>query len=99
MHLHLYRDESRSGHFDLVGEGDHPWTIDLVIEFNHIAHFHGESSGKHHCGLAFPEARTKLARRKTNDGEGTTLGNCGAVGAVCASTLTASRVRAINARL
>jgi hypothetical protein len=26
MHLHLYRDESRSGHFDL----DHPWTIDLV---------------------------------------------------------------------
>ena len=30
MHLHLYRDESRSGHFDLVGEGDHPWTIDLV---------------------------------------------------------------------
>ena len=26
MHLHLYRDESRSGHFDLVGEGD----IDLV---------------------------------------------------------------------
>jgi hypothetical protein len=30
MHLHLYRDESRSGHFDLVGEGDHPWAIDLV---------------------------------------------------------------------
>jgi len=30
MHRHLYRDESRSGHFDLVGEGDHPWTIDLV---------------------------------------------------------------------
>jgi len=30
MHLHLYRDESRSGHFDVVGEGDHPWTIDLV---------------------------------------------------------------------
>jgi hypothetical protein len=28
MHLHLYRDESRSGH--LVSEGDHPWTIDLV---------------------------------------------------------------------
>jgi len=26
MHLHLYRDESRSGHVDLVGEGD----IDLV---------------------------------------------------------------------
>jgi len=30
MHLHIYRDESRSGHVDLVGEGDHPWTIDLV---------------------------------------------------------------------
>jgi hypothetical protein len=30
MHLHLYRDESRSRHFDLVGEGDHPWTIDFV---------------------------------------------------------------------
>ena len=30
MHLHLHRDESRSGHFDLVGEGEHPWTIDLV---------------------------------------------------------------------
>ena len=30
MHLHLHRDESRSGHLDLVGEGDHPWTIDLV---------------------------------------------------------------------
>jgi hypothetical protein len=30
MHLHIYRDESRSGHVDLVGEGDHPWKIDLV---------------------------------------------------------------------
>jgi hypothetical protein len=30
VHLRIYRDESRSGHFDLVGEGDHPWTIDLV---------------------------------------------------------------------
>ena len=30
MHLHLHRDESRSGHLDLVGEGDRPWTIDLV---------------------------------------------------------------------
>jgi hypothetical protein len=30
MHVHLYRDECRSGHFDLVGAGDHPWTIDLV---------------------------------------------------------------------
>ena len=31
MHLHIYRDESRAGHIDLVGEGDHPWTIDLVF--------------------------------------------------------------------
>jgi hypothetical protein len=30
MHLHVYRDKSRSGHLDLVGGGDHPWTIDLV---------------------------------------------------------------------
>jgi hypothetical protein len=30
MHLHIYRDESRSGHVDLVGEGEHPWSIDLV---------------------------------------------------------------------
>jgi hypothetical protein len=30
MHLHIYRDESRSGHVHLVGEGDHPWSIDLV---------------------------------------------------------------------
>ena len=30
MHLHLHRDEGHSGHLDLVGEGDHPWTIDLV---------------------------------------------------------------------
>src|SRR5262249_44264744 len=31
MHLHIYRDKSRAGHIDLVGEGDHPWTIDLVF--------------------------------------------------------------------
>ena len=31
MHLRLYRDKDRSGHFDLVGEGDHPWTIDMVV--------------------------------------------------------------------
>jgi hypothetical protein len=31
MHIHVYRDKSRSGHFDLVGEGEHPWTIDLVV--------------------------------------------------------------------
>lgn len=30
MHLHIFRDKSHSGHFDLVGEGAHPWTIDLV---------------------------------------------------------------------
>jgi hypothetical protein len=28
MHLHTYRDESRSRHFDLIG--DHRWSIDLV---------------------------------------------------------------------
>jgi hypothetical protein len=28
--IFTYRDESRSRHFDLVGEGEHPWTIDLV---------------------------------------------------------------------
>jgi hypothetical protein len=27
MHLHTYRDESRSRHFDLIGKG---WSIDLV---------------------------------------------------------------------
>jgi hypothetical protein len=31
MHLHTYRDESRSRHFDLIGGGSHPWTIDLVV--------------------------------------------------------------------
>ena len=31
MHLHIYRDESRAGHMDIVGEGDRPWTIDLVF--------------------------------------------------------------------
>jgi hypothetical protein len=30
MRIHIYRDESHSGHLDLVGGGDHPWTIDLV---------------------------------------------------------------------
>lgn len=30
MHLHTYRDESRSGHCDLVGGGSHQWSIDLV---------------------------------------------------------------------
>ena len=31
MHLHIYRDKSRAGHIDLVGEGDRPWNIDLVF--------------------------------------------------------------------
>jgi hypothetical protein len=30
MRLHSYRDESRSRHFDLLGGGSHPWSIDLV---------------------------------------------------------------------
>ena len=30
MHLHTYRDESRSRHFDLLGGAGHPWSIDLV---------------------------------------------------------------------
>ena len=30
MRLHSYRDESHSRHFDLIGEGDHSWSIDLV---------------------------------------------------------------------
>jgi hypothetical protein len=30
MHLHTYRDESRSRHFDLIGGRNHPWSIDLV---------------------------------------------------------------------
>jgi len=30
MHLHTYRDESRSRHFDLTGGRRHPWSIDLV---------------------------------------------------------------------
>ena len=30
MRLHSYRDETYSRHFDLIGGGDHPWSIDLV---------------------------------------------------------------------
>jgi hypothetical protein len=30
MHLHTYRDESRSRHFDLIGGRGHPWSIDVV---------------------------------------------------------------------
>jgi hypothetical protein len=31
MHLHTYRDESRSRHLDLIGGRRHPWSIDLVV--------------------------------------------------------------------
>jgi len=30
MRLHSYRDESHSRHFDLIGGGSHPWSVDLV---------------------------------------------------------------------
>src|SRR6476659_2896866 len=30
MRLHSYRDESHSRHFDLIGGGGRPWSIDLV---------------------------------------------------------------------
>ncbi len=30
MHLHTYRDESRSRHLDLIGGKNHPWSIALV---------------------------------------------------------------------
>ncbi len=30
MRLRTYRDESHSRHFDLIGGGNHPWSIDLV---------------------------------------------------------------------
>ena len=30
MRLHSYRDESHSRHFDLIGGGGHPWSIDPV---------------------------------------------------------------------
>ena len=44
------------------------------------------------ASCVFPEARTKLARRKTNDVEGTTLlGNCGAVDAARGQDEGASR--------
>jgi hypothetical protein len=31
MHLHTYRDENRSRHFDLISEGQRPRSIDLVV--------------------------------------------------------------------
>jgi hypothetical protein len=30
MRLRIYRDESRSRHFDLISGGGHRWSIDLV---------------------------------------------------------------------
>jgi hypothetical protein len=30
VRFHSYRDESHSRHFDLIGGGRHPWSIDLV---------------------------------------------------------------------
>jgi hypothetical protein len=32
MRLQTYRDECRSRHFDLVGRGDDPWSVDLAVE-------------------------------------------------------------------
>jgi hypothetical protein len=31
MHLHTFRDESRSWHLDLIGGRGDPWSIDLVV--------------------------------------------------------------------
>jgi hypothetical protein len=31
MHLHIYRDESRSGHFDVISDGKRPRSFDLVL--------------------------------------------------------------------
>jgi hypothetical protein len=31
MHLHTYRDENHSRHFDLISEGQRPRSIDLVV--------------------------------------------------------------------
>ena len=38
MRLHSYRDESHSRHFDLIGGGGHPWSIDLVSTYS-FGHF------------------------------------------------------------
>ena len=38
MRLHSYRDESHSRHFDLIGGGGHPWSIDLVSRHS-FGHF------------------------------------------------------------
>jgi hypothetical protein len=31
MHLRTYRDDAGSRHFDLIGGGGHPWSVDLVV--------------------------------------------------------------------
>jgi hypothetical protein len=31
MHLHIYRDENRSRHFDLISGGERPRSFDLVL--------------------------------------------------------------------
>jgi hypothetical protein len=31
MHLHTYRDESRSRHFELISGGERPRSVDLVL--------------------------------------------------------------------
>jgi hypothetical protein len=33
MHLRIYRDKSRAGHFDLISGGDRPRSFDLVLAF------------------------------------------------------------------
>jgi hypothetical protein len=32
MQIKTYCDKSRSRHFDLVGGGEDPWSVDLVVE-------------------------------------------------------------------
>ena len=32
MRFQTCRDDSRCRHFDLVGSGDNPWSVDLVVE-------------------------------------------------------------------
>jgi hypothetical protein len=32
MRIRTYRDEARSYHFDVLGGGNDPWSVDLVVE-------------------------------------------------------------------
>jgi hypothetical protein len=32
MRIRTYRDAAHSHHVDLVGGGDHPWSVDLIAE-------------------------------------------------------------------